>query len=48
MVPMALDPGHLVVSDRDDDQILETQTQATINQTNGETQSNKYLQEIWK
>ena len=47
VVPMALDPGHLVVSDIDNDQTLETQTQATTNQTDGEQQSNEKLQDIW-
>ena len=36
VVPMALDPGHLVVSDKDNDQTPETQTQITINQTDEE------------
>ena len=38
VVPMALDPGHLVVSDIDDNQTPETQTQTPSNQT---------LQDIW-
>ena len=38
VVPMALDPGHLVVSDIDDNQMPETQTQTPSNQT---------LQDIW-
>ena len=47
VVPMALDTDHLVVSDIDDDQTLETQTQPTTNQTDGEQQSNEMLQDIW-
>ena len=47
VVPMALDPGHLVVSDIDNDHTLETQIQATTNQTDGEQQSNEQLQDIW-
>ena len=38
VVTMALDPGHLVVSDIDDNQTPETQTQTPSNQT---------LQDIW-
>ena len=47
VIPMALDPSHLVVSDIDNDQTLETQTQATTNQTDVEQQSNEKLQDIW-
>ena len=35
VVPMALDPGYLVVSDIDNEQTLETHIQTPINQTDG-------------
>ena len=36
VVPMALDPGYLVVIDIDNEQTMETQIQTPINQIDGE------------